>query len=250
MERVTSKDGTEIAFDRHGEGSPIVLVGGTFQHRAIDPRTTQLAALLGEQFTVYHYDRRGRGDSEDTESYSPKREIEDLEALIAEAGGSAFVFGNSSGAVLALDAAASGLSVERLALYEAPFIVDDSRPPVPEDYRERLVELISAGRRGEAVELFLTGPAEVPVEFVAQMRQAPIWSAFESVAHTLAYDAAFMEGTQPRSSRFRRSSSTVGRARSTCTMGPGPSLRLCPTRAGAPWRARPTRWPPRRSPPS
>ena len=196
MERVTSKDGTEIAFDRHGEGSPIVLVGGAFQHRAIDPRTTQLAALLGEQFTVYHYDRRGRGDSEDTESYSPEREIEDLEALIAEAGGSASVFGNSSGAVLALDAAASGLSVERLALYEAPFIVDDSRPPVPEDYRERLVELISAGRRGEAVELFLTGPAEVPVEFVAQMRQAQIWSAFESVAHTLAYDAAFMEGTQ------------------------------------------------------
>jgi len=196
MERVTSRDGTEIAFDRHGEGPPVVLVGGAFQHRAIDPRTAQLAALLGEQFTVYHYDRRGRGDSADAEAYSPEREIEDLEALIGEAGGSASVFGNSSGAALALDAAASGLAIERLALYEAPFIVDDSRPPVPEDYRERLVELVSAGRRGDAVELFLTGPAEVPSEFVAQMRQAPIWPTFEAVAHTLAYDAAFMEGTQ------------------------------------------------------
>jgi len=196
MESVTSRDGTEIAFDRQGAGSPLVLVGGAFQHRAIDPWTAQLAALLGEQFTVYHYDRRGRGDSGDAEEYSTEREIEDLEALIAEAGGSASVFGNSSGAVLALDAAATGLSVERLALYEAPFVVDDSRPPVPEDYRERLVESISAGRRGRAVELSLTGPAEVPAEFVAQMRQAPIWSAFEAVAHTLAYDAAFMEGTQ------------------------------------------------------
>ena len=196
MGSVTSRDGTEIAFDRHGEGPPVVLVGGAFQHRAIDPRTARLASLLGERFTIYHYDRRGRGDSGDAEEYSPEREVEDLEALIEVAGGSAFVFGNSSGAALALDAAASGLAVERLALYEAPFIVDDSRTPVPEDYRERLVETILAGRRGDAVELFLTGPAEVPAEFVAQMRQAPIWPAFEAVAHTLAYDAAFMEGTQ------------------------------------------------------
>lgn len=196
MESVTSRDGIEIAFDRHGEGSPVVLVGGAFQHRAIDPPTAQLVSLLGERFSVYHYDRRGRGDSGDAESYSPEREIEDLQALVEEAGGSASVFGNSSGAVLALDAAASGLAIERLALYEPPFIVDDSRPPVPEDYRERLIGLISAGRRDEAVGLFLTEPAEVPAEFVAQMREAPIWPAFESVAHTLAYDAAFMEGTQ------------------------------------------------------
>jgi pimeloyl-ACP methyl ester carboxylesterase len=196
MESVTSRDGTEIAFDRHGEGSPVVLVGGAFQHRDIDPPTAQLASLLGERFSVYHYDRRGRGDSGDAEAYSPEREIEDLEALIDLAGGPASVFGNSSGAVLALDAAASGLAIERLTLYEPPFIVDDSRPPVPEDYREQLVKLISAGRRDEAVGLFLTGPAEVPAEFVAQMRNAPIWPAFESVAHTLAYDAAFVEGTQ------------------------------------------------------
>jgi pimeloyl-ACP methyl ester carboxylesterase len=116
MERVTSRDGTEIAFDRQGEGPPVVLVGGAFQHRAIDPRTAQLTALLGERFTVYHYDRRGRGDSGNSETYSPEREIEDLEALIGAAGGSACVFGNSSGALLALDAAASGLDTERLAL--------------------------------------------------------------------------------------------------------------------------------------
>jgi len=196
MKSVTSRDGTEIAFDRHGGGSPVVLVGGAFQHRVVDPPTAQLASLLGERFSVYHYDRRGRGDSGDAETYSPEREIEDLQAIIEEAGGQASVFGNSCGGVLVLDAAASGLAIERLALYEAPFIVDDSRQPVPEDYRERLVELVSAGRRGDAVELFLTEPAEVPAEFVAQMRQAPIWPAFEAVARTLAYDAAFVEGTQ------------------------------------------------------
>ena len=196
MESVTSRDGTEIAFDRQGAGPPVVLVGGAFQHRAIDPRTAQLAELLAERFSIYHYDRRGRGDSGDAEAHSSEREIEDLEALIEAAGGSACVFGNSSGAVLALDAAASGLAIERLGLYEAPFIVDASRPPVPEDYQERLVRLVSEGRRGDAVGLFLAEPAEVPAEFVAQMRQAPIWPAFESVAHTLAYDAAFMEGTQ------------------------------------------------------
>jgi len=196
VEKVTSRDGTGIAYDRHGDGLPVILVGGAFQHRAIDPRTARLAAILGERFTVYHYDRRGRGDSADSEAYSPEREIEDLEALIGEAGGSPRVFGNSSGALLALDAAASGLAIERLALYEAPVIVDASRPPVPKGYRAWLVELISTGRRDDAVELFLTGPAEVPAEFVARMRQAPIWPAFEAVAHTLAYDAAFMEGAQ------------------------------------------------------
>src|SRR5712691_10427918 len=115
MKQVISKDGTAIAFDRSGKGPAIILVGGAFQHRAIDPPTAQLAALLAQHFTVFHYDRRGRGDSSDTQPYVVEREIEDLEALINEAGGSAFVFGMSSGGVLALYAAARGLAINKLA---------------------------------------------------------------------------------------------------------------------------------------
>src|SRR5579872_6326042 len=107
MQKVQSKDGTAIAFDRYGQGIPVILVGGAFQHRAIDPGTAQLAALLAQHFMVFHYDRRGRGDSSDTQPYAVEREIEDLDTLIREAGDSAFVFGMSSGAVLALDAARS-----------------------------------------------------------------------------------------------------------------------------------------------
>src|SRR5713101_926938 len=117
MNQVISNDGTVIAFDQSGEGPAVILVGGAFQHRAIDPRTAQLAALLAQHFTVFHYDRRGRGDSGDKQPYAVAREIEDLEALINEAGGSAFVFGMSSGGVLSLEAAARGLAITKLALY-------------------------------------------------------------------------------------------------------------------------------------
>src|SRR5258708_18220177 len=120
MNQIMSKDGTLIAFDRSGQGPAVILVGGAFQYRAIDPRTAQLAALLAEQFTVFHYDRRGRGDSGDTHPYAIEREVEDLEALINEAGGAAFVFGMSSGGVLALDAAARGLTSTKMAAYEVP----------------------------------------------------------------------------------------------------------------------------------
>ncbi len=140
MTQVQSKDGTKIAFDQSGEGLPIILVGGALQYRAIDPRTAQLAVLLAENFTVFHYDRRGRGDSGDTLPYAVEREIEDLEALINAAGGSARVFGMSSGAVLALRAAVS-LNITHLALYEPPFIVDASRPPLPDNYLARLTKL-------------------------------------------------------------------------------------------------------------
>jgi pimeloyl-ACP methyl ester carboxylesterase len=192
MNTVTSKDGTTIAFDRPGEGPAIILVGGAFQHRAIDPSTARLAELLAPNFTVYHYDRRGRGESGDTAPYAVEREIEDIDALIQDAGGSAFVFGMSSGAVLALHAAAAGLDITKLALYEPPLIVDDSRPRLPEDYRGRLTELLATGRRSDAVELFLTEAVGVSAETVAPMRGAPFWSAFESVAHTLPYDDAIM----------------------------------------------------------
>jgi pimeloyl-ACP methyl ester carboxylesterase len=193
---VVSKDGTTIAFDRYGDGAPIVLVGGAFQYRAFDPPTVELAKLLSAEFSVLHYDRRGRGDSGDTEPYAAQREIDDLHALITEAGGSAFVFGNSSGGPLALDAAAAGLAIDKLVLYEAPFVVDDSRAPVPSDYLDRLRALLSEGRRGDMVELFMATVIGLPDEMVAGMRQSPMWPGFEAVAHTLIYDGVVMEGTQ------------------------------------------------------
>jgi pimeloyl-ACP methyl ester carboxylesterase len=193
---VVSKDGTTIAFDRYGEGLPIVLVGGALQQRAGDQPTVELAKLLAADFAVFHYDRRGRGDSGDAEPYEIRREIEDLAAVIGEAGGSACVFGNSSGGPLALDAAAAGLAVERLAVYEAPFVVDDSRPPVPDDYADQLRALLAEGRPGDLVELFMTAAIGVPGEVVAGMRQSPMWPGLEAVAHTLVYDAEIMKGTQ------------------------------------------------------
>lgn len=192
----TSADGTTIAYDRRGTGPAVVLVGGAFQYRAFDPRTTQVAALLAARgYTVVHYDRRGRGGSGDTAPYATEREVEDIAALIREVGGSAALFGQSSGGVLVLDAVAAGLPVTRAFLYEPPFIVDDSRSPLPADYREHLDALVAAGRHGDAVEYFLTVAVGMPGEIVAGMRQAPMWPGFEAVAHTLPYDAALMEGT-------------------------------------------------------
>jgi pimeloyl-ACP methyl ester carboxylesterase len=148
MQTVTSRDGTSIAFDRVGTGSPLVLVGGALRHRAIDPRTAKLAELLAADFAVYHYDRRGRGDSADKAPYDVDREIEDIDALIEHAGEFAVVFGISSGAVLALRAAYAGVAIRKLALYEPPFIVDDSRPPLPADYQCTLTELAGSKRVG------------------------------------------------------------------------------------------------------
>jgi pimeloyl-ACP methyl ester carboxylesterase len=194
MGTVVSKDGTRIAFDRYGQGPPVVLVGGAFQYRAFDPRTAELAKLLSTDFTVLHYDRRGRGDSGDTAPYSLQREVEDIDALIAKTGGSASVFGMSSGAALALEAAARGAAITSLALYEAPFIVDDSRSPFPADYLPRLNALLAQDRRGDAVGLWLR-LVGVPGPVMALMRCTPGWSKFKAVAHTLPYDAAALGDT-------------------------------------------------------
>jgi pimeloyl-ACP methyl ester carboxylesterase len=197
MPTVTSKDGTTIAYDRLSQGPALILVGGAFQYRAIDPRTTQLAALLAPHFAVVHYDRRGRGDSGDTAPYAIEREVEDLEALIKEAGRSAFVFGMSSGGVLPLEAAACGLAITKLALYEPPFNLDDNARAASENYGKQLTALLAEGRRGDAVALAMTTWG-APAEAVAGMRQTPVWSMFESVAPTLAYDNAIMgDGSLP-----------------------------------------------------
>jgi pimeloyl-ACP methyl ester carboxylesterase len=195
MGTVHSADGTTIGFDARGDGQPLILVDGATAHRAMSPMHAQLGELLGKEFRVYAYDRRGRGESGDTAPYAVEREIEDLAALIADAGAPAFLCGFSSGAVLALDAAATGLPIARLALFEPPFVVDDSRPPGPADYVQRLEASVAAGRPGDAVELFLTGAVCMPVEHVAGMRQSPFWPALEAVAHTIAYDGRIMGTT-------------------------------------------------------
>jgi pimeloyl-ACP methyl ester carboxylesterase len=193
MRKVISKDGTPIVFDQSGQGPAIILVAGALSTR-LD--ATSLAAVLAAHFTVFAYDRRGRGESGDTPPYAVEREVEDIEALINEAGGSAFVLGHSSGAVLALEAACLlPTKITKLALYEPPFIVDDSRPPLPEDYVQHLIELVSSGRRGEAVEYFLTVAVGVPAEMVAQTRESAIWPGLEEVAHTLVYDGTIMGNT-------------------------------------------------------
>jgi pimeloyl-ACP methyl ester carboxylesterase len=193
MPTVTSKDGTIIAYDRMGEGPPLILVAGSFQDRKA---MGAYAQPLAGHFTVYAYDRRGRGDSGDTQPYAIEREIADIAALIAEAGGEAFVFGGSSGAVLALDAAEHGLTIPKLAVYEPPFSVDDSRPPVPDDLVEELANLVAAGRRSEAATVYLTKGAAMPGEAVVQMAAAPYWETdVVPVAHTLLYDAMIMNGT-------------------------------------------------------
>jgi pimeloyl-ACP methyl ester carboxylesterase len=191
MPTVTSKDGTTIAFERLGKGPAVILVGGAFQYRSIDPRTAHLAELLAKDLTTFHYDRRGRGESGDMQPYEVEREVEDLDALIREAGGSAVVFGMSSGAVLALEAAARRLAIRKLALYEPPFNLDEKARSAAENYSRQLTALLAEGRRGDAVALAMT-KFGTPPEMVAGMRQTPIWSAFESVAPTLVYDSTIM----------------------------------------------------------
>jgi len=189
---VASKDGTTIAFDQSGRGPAIILVHGAFLHRALDPQTAQLAALLAPHFTVFHYDRRGRGDSGDTQPYAMQREVEDLEALIDEADGSAFVYGVSSGAALAMEASIQLRGkIRKLAMYEAPYNSDESARQAWKEYRRQLKELLVADRRGDAVALFLT-LVGMPADQLDEMRQAPWWPVFEAVAHTLAYDAAIL----------------------------------------------------------
>lgn len=186
MRTVTSSDGTPLAVDVLGSGPPLIIVVAAFNTRA---STASLAEALQDRFTVFNYDRRGRGGSGDMPAYAVEREIEDIDALIAEAGGSAAVFGHSSGATLALRAAARGLAITKLALYEPPFLVDGSRDPLPADFAERLAALVAAGQRGDAVELYQTEGIGMPPDVVVQLRQAPFRAGMEAIAHTLVYDA-------------------------------------------------------------
>jgi pimeloyl-ACP methyl ester carboxylesterase len=189
MPAVTSADTTAIAYERFGAGTPLVLVAGAFNDRAT---TAPLAAALGGHLLALNADRRGRGESGDAPDYAVEREIEDLAALIEEAGGSAAVFGYSSGANLALQAAAAGVSITKLVLYEPPYVLDESHPRPPVDLDQQLAQLVADGKRGEAVELYQARAIGMPPEVVARLRNAPFRPALEGVAHTLAYDAAII----------------------------------------------------------
>jgi pimeloyl-ACP methyl ester carboxylesterase len=193
VRKALSKDGTAIAFDRLGHGSPVILVDGALCYRGMG-QSGKLAELLAHHFTVFTYDRRGRGDSGDTAPYAVEREVEDIAALVSEAGGAAFVWGTSSGAVLALEAANRLPGIKKLALYEAPFIVDDTRSTTEGDWI-RICGAIAADRRSDAVKLFLRSVG-VPGLFMALMRLMPVWSKLEAVAHTLPYDGAIVRDNQ------------------------------------------------------
>ncbi|MEU4395337.1 alpha/beta hydrolase [Kribbella sp. NPDC023855] len=189
MEKVISADGTSIAYDRLGDGPAVVLVcGGSVDRMSNAP----LAALLAQNFTVYNYDRRGRGDSDDAEVYAVEREFEDLDAILAVAGGSAHVYGTSSGAALALLATAAGRPVNRLALWEPPYFLEGAEGrPVP-DTASIYRAFVAEGRRDKAAEYFMAEVVGLPAEFVAQAKASPWWPAQEAIAHTLAYDATVM----------------------------------------------------------
>lgn len=200
MKTVTSKDGTTIAYDESGSGPVVILVDGALQYRAFDQGMAPLMDLLSKYFTVIHYDRRGRGDSTDTQPYALEREVEDIEAIIDEVGGSASLYGISSGAALAMHAAIQlNGKVKKLAMYEAPYNDDKAAQLVWNDYTKKLSELLAADRKSDAVGHFmmLVGAS---AEDVKGIRHTPMWPLWESIAPTLAYDhiaALGEDGTVP-----------------------------------------------------
>lgn len=198
MGTVTSKDGTAIAYDQSGAGPALVLVGG-----GLDDGTENepLAAELAADFTVCNYARRGRGLSGDTSPYAVAREVEDLEALIADAGGRAHVYGVSSGGALALEAAAAGAPIARLAVYEVPYNLAGDWPRRWTEYTEQVAAVLAEGRRDEALALFMRVTGS-PDDEIAEVRRSPYWPAMEALAHTLPYDAACLGTGRPPLDRF------------------------------------------------
>ncbi|MEU7904481.1 alpha/beta fold hydrolase [Actinoplanes sp. NPDC049118] len=191
MPTITSGDGTRIAYERAGDGPALILIDGAMCHRAAGPMRP-LAALLRESFTVYAYDRRGRGESSDTKPYAVAREVEDLRALIAAAGGTAYLYAMSSGGALALATAAADPGVAGIALYEPPFLHGSP------EYSAELRKLLDAGRNGDAVALFMTYVG-IPAPVVAGMRSGPGFAALEAIAPTLAYDDELLgDGEVPK----------------------------------------------------
>jgi pimeloyl-ACP methyl ester carboxylesterase len=198
QQAVTSKDGTRIAFDRVGQGPPLILVSGALSHRGL-LEGNPLIAKLAEHFTLYTYDRRGRGESTDTRPYAVDREIEDLEALVAHAGQPVYVFGTSSGAALSMQAAAKlgPDKVRKLALYDAPYGQDRAAYATQ---KQGVAKAIATGKPGDAAALFLTGIG-MPPEALAAMQRSPQWAEMAKMDFTLNYDFAILgDGSIPEDS--------------------------------------------------
>jgi len=200
---VTSADGTTIAYEKSGSGPALVLVDGAMCFREFGP-ARDVATRLADRYTVYVYDRRGRGQSGDTAPYATEREIEDLAAIIEAAGGDAFVMGQSSGAGLALEAAAAGVGMRALACYEAPYVgLRPSKDGTPRDYLGELRALLARGKRGAAVAYFMTKMVGAPAIAPVMMRLMPrVWKQLKGVAHTLEYDTMVMGRFEVPAERF------------------------------------------------
>ncbi|MFD8483246.1 alpha/beta fold hydrolase [Kitasatospora sp. NPDC059673] len=191
-EFVTSADGTRIAYQVVGEGPAVVIVDGAICHRAFGP-STGIADQLADGHRAFSYDRRGRGESGPLDGYAAEREIEDLAAIVAVAGGSATLLGLSSGGALALRAAGAGIGVERVAVYEPPFSTSDEQRARFTDYRTDVAQDIAAGERGAAVARFMAFVG-MPEPMIDGMRNSPVWPVFESVAPTLVTDTEALDG--------------------------------------------------------
>lgn len=189
----TSRDGTTIALTKRGSGPPLIIVDGAFCYRENGP-ATGLASLLAQRFTVFTYDRRGRGESGDTAPYTVEREIDDLRAVAREAGGTPFVLGISSGGALTLQAVASGVDVKKIALYEPPYLADGNGPRSFEDVKNRLQSLVSAGDRAGAVRFFMTDVYGAPRSFALAMPflMPNAWRRNKLVVHTTPYDLTIL----------------------------------------------------------
>lgn len=193
MDSVSSRDGTSIAYDMAGAGPALILVDGALTVHSSGGKS-ELARLLAPRFTVYGYDRRGRGNSGDTLPYAVDREIDDIEALIDHAGGLAALYGHSSGGPLAMLAAIRlGSKVSKIAMYEAPYNNDPHAAQSWSQYLRQLGEALAENRRGDAVALFMRFVG-TPAEQVEDMRRAPFWPGMEAIAPTLAYDHAEILG--------------------------------------------------------
>lgn len=205
MQKVVSKDGTTIAYEKIGEGPPLILLGGGFRdHTAFSTLVPDLAPHL----TTYTYDRRGRGESGDAPTYTIQKEVEDIEALIAEAGGEAAVFGGSSGGMLALEAAMTGSKISKLALMEPPYRLPGYEKQPPE-FGETLRALLKQEKRTEACEYFLAKMAGFAPEEIEAWKAGPMWTANEAMAHTLAYDTAILEQSDVPVERLSKTQTPV-----------------------------------------
>lgn len=190
----TSADGTPIAYERIGAGPAVVIVDGALCSREMGP-SRAVAEHLAEHYTVYIYDRRGRGESGDTATVTPEREVEDLEAVITAAGEPVRIVGFSSGCALVLATIQHSANIAKAALYEFPMIIDDSRPPAPETYLDDQRASIAAGKPGEAIKRFMR-LVGMPAPLVALFPLFPGWSKTKRAGHTLVNDALLIGDTQ------------------------------------------------------